>query len=267
MVQADKEFRDDISKLRTIYVRDKDSNMVPLSTLVTHKEILGPQVIEHYNLYRSAKVSGAAAPGFSSGQAIKAMERVAKDTLPSGYGYEWTSMAYQEILAGNQISIIFTLALIFIYLFLVAQYESWLIPLAVMGSVPIALFGALFTLWVLKLENNIYTQVGFVLLFGLATKTAILIVEFAKERHDVQGDSTIVAAEAAAKLRFRPVLMTALSFVLGVIPLLIATGAGAASRRSLGSAVFGGMLFSAIFATILVPAFYVIAQKIIEYKK
>jgi len=266
MVQAEEYFRNDISKLRAIYVRDKDDNMIPLSTLVTHKSILGPQLIEHYNLYRSATINGSPAPGYSSGQAIKAMERISSEILPAGYGYEWTSMAYQEILAGNQVSIIFVMALLFIYLFLVAQYESWMIPFAVMFSVPIAFFGALLMLWTLGLDNNIYTQVGFVLLFGLATKTAILIVEFAKDQHDDLGDDILTSAEKAARLRFRPVLMTALSFVLGVFPLVIASGAGAASRRSLGSAVFGGMLVSAVFATILVPVFYVMFQKMIDAK-
>jgi len=264
MVQAEENFRNDISKLRAIYVRDKNNRMIPLSTLVTHKSILGPQIIEHYNLYRSATINGNPAPGYSSGQAIKAMERVAAEILPDGYGYEWTSMAYQEILAGNQVMIIFVLALIFIYLFLVAQYESWIIPFAVMFSVPIAFFGALGALLLMGLENNIYTQVGFVLLFGLASKTAILIVEFAKNQHDKHGDNILLSAEKAANLRFRAVLMTALSFVLGIAPLVIASGAGAASRKALGTAVFGGMLVSAIFATILVPAFYVISQKLIE---
>ncbi len=267
MVQAEENYRDNISKLRSIYVRDKDENMIPISTLVTCKSILGPQLIEHYNLYRSATINGSAAPGYSSGQAIKAMERLAKEVLPEGYGYEWTGMAYQEILAGNQVMIIFMLAMLFIYLFLVAQYESWMIPFAVMLSVPIAFFGALSALWILGLENNIYTQVGFVLLFGLASKTAILIVEFAKNSHDKEGTDILTAAEAAASLRFRAVLMTAISFVLGVFPLVIASGAGAESRKSLGAAVFGGMLFSAIFATILVPAFYVLIQKMIEHKK
>jgi HAE1 family hydrophobic/amphiphilic exporter-1 len=266
MIQAEDKFRNDISKLRSIYVRDKDGQMIPLSTLVTHKSILGPQLLEHYNLYRSATVNGSAASGYSSGQAIQAMERVAKKTLPEGYGYEWTGMAYQEILAGNQVMIIFALAMLFIYLFLVAQYESWMIPFAVMLSVPIAFFGALMALWLLGLENNIYTQVGFVLLFGLATKTAILIVEFAKHTHDVKGEGILESAEAAAGLRFRAVLMTAISFVLGVFPLVIASGAGAESRKALGTAVFGGMLVSAIFATILVPAFYVLIQKMIDWK-
>jgi HAE1 family hydrophobic/amphiphilic exporter-1 len=176
-------------------------------------------------------------------------------------------MSYQEKLAGDQVVWVMLLAITFIYLFLVAQYESWMIPFAVMLSVPIAFFGALGALWMLGLENNIYTQVGFVLLFGLASKTAILIVEFAKNTHDVDQKGILESAEAAANLRFRAVLMTAISFVLGVFPLVLASGAGAESRKALGTAVFGGMLVSAIFATILVPAFYVIIQKMIEWKK
>jgi len=266
MVQADDRFRNNITKINAIYVRDSDNEMVPLSTLVKHKFVLGPQVIEHYNLYRSCTINGDAATGYSSGQAMKAMEELAETTLPDGYGYEWTGMSYQEKLAGGQVAVIFVLALLFIYLFLVAQYESWMIPFAVMFSVPIAFFGALGALWLMKLDNNIYTQVGFVLLFGLASKTAILIVEFAKDQRR-NGKSILESAEEAANLRFRAVLMTAISFVLGVIPLVIASGAGAASRKCLGTAVFGGMLISAIFATILVPAFYVIIQKMIEWKK
>ena len=266
MVQADEKFRNNITKINAIYVRDVDNEMIPLSTLVRHKYILGPQVVEHYNLYRSCTINGDAAPGFSSGQAMNAMERVAETSLPEGYGYEWTGMSYQERLAGGQVAVIFVLALLFIYLFLVAQYESWMIPFAVMFSVPIAFFGALGALWLVGLDNNIYTQVGFVLLFGLASKTAILIVEYAKDQRR-NGKSILDAAEAAANLRFRAVLMTAISFVLGVIPLVIATGAGAESRKSLGTAVFGGMLISAVFATILVPAFYVIIQKLIELRK
>lgn len=265
MVQADEKFRYDITKLNAIYVRADNGSMVPLSTLIKHKYILGPEVIEHYNLYRSTTIRGSASPGYSSGQAIKAMERVAATSLPEGYGYEWTGMSYQELLAGNKALMVFMMGLVFIYLFLVAQYESWMIPFAVMFSVPIAFFGALSALWILGLENNIYTQVGFVLLFGLASKTAILIVEYAKKQHE-NGAGILESAEAAASLRFRAVLMTAVSFVLGVFPLVVASGPGAVSRRVLGTAVFGGMLFSAIFATILVPAFYVIIQKLIELK-
>ncbi|MCK5843374.1 MAG: efflux RND transporter permease subunit, partial [Victivallales bacterium] len=266
MIQAKESYRDEIMKIKSIYVRAANEEMVPLSTLVSYKYILGPQIIEHYNLYRSCTINGDAAPGYSSGEAMNAMQKVAEEHLPDSYGYEWTGMSHQEKLAGNQVFWVMLLAITFIYLFLVAQYESWMIPFAVMFSVPIAFFGALAALALCGLANNIYTQVGFVLLFGLASKTAILIVEFAKDERE-NGRSIIEAAEAAANLRFRAVLMTAMSFVLGVIPLVFASGAGAASRRSLGTAVFGGMVVSAVFATILVPAFYVLIQKLIERGK
>ena len=197
---------------------------------------------------------------------MKEMERIAERTMPFGMTFDWTDMSYQEKLSSGQTIIIFALALVFIYLFLVSQYESWMIPLSVLLSVPIALAGALVSLLALSITNNIYTQVGFVLLFGIACKTAILIVEFAKENHE-QGLSIRDAAEKAAKLRFRAVLMTAISFILGTFPLVVATGAGAVSRRSLGTAVFGGMLISVIFGTLLIPVFYALIQIITEKMK
>jgi len=263
MLQADQQYRDQAYKLETLYVRNNNDEMVPLNTFVEISMEFGPEVIDRYNMFSSVTINGNAAEGYSSGQAIAAMQRAAAKALPEGFKYEWTGMSYQEILAGSQVSIIFVLALIFIYLFLVAQYESWMIPFGVILSVPVAFFGALGALWLVGLDNNIYTQVGFVLLFGLASKTAILIVEFAKEQHE-EGKSIVEAATFAAKLRFRAVCMTAISFILGVLPLVIAVGAGAASRRALGTAVFGGMLVAGIVGTILIPSFYVLVQGAIE---
>lgn len=266
-MQASKKYRDRPRDIGKLYVRNDKGEMVPLNTLVTVTEIFGPQYLQRYNMFLALTINGAAAPGYSSGQAMKTMEEVADQIMPSGYQYSWTGMSYQEKLAGNLVVIIFALALTFMYLFLVAQYESWMLPWAIMLSVPIAFFGAILALCLRGMINNIYTQVGFVLLFGLAAKTAILIVEFAKEERQ-GGKSIIDAAASAAKLRFRAVLMTAISFVLGVMPLVIATGAGAVSRQSLGTAVCGGMIISMIFGTILTPSFFVIIQTTVEkFKK
>ncbi|MCP4179062.1 MAG: multidrug efflux RND transporter permease subunit [bacterium] len=265
MLQAQPDYRNKTEDIYNLYVINKDNDMVPLRTLLSVKTILGPDVISHYNMLTSAEINGSAAPGYSSGQAIKTMEEIANETMPEGMTYSWTGTAYQEILAGNMVLIIFALAITFIYLFLVAQYESWLIALAVMLSVPVAFFGALAAMWVVGITNNIYAQVGFALLFGMASKTAILIVEFAKEQRE-SGKPILESAEFAASLRFRAVIMTAVSFILGVLPLVIATGPSAASRRSLGTAVFGGMLLAAVLGTLVIPAFYVIIQKIIEYE-
>lgn len=262
-IQAQKDFRSGLEGLDNFYLKSNTGEMVPLDTLVIPEMRYSPQFMNRYNLYSSVTINGNSAPGYSSGQAMKAMEEIAAAKLPKIYKYEWTDLSYQEKLAGNKTIFIFAFALLFIYLFLVAQYESWMIPFAVMLSVPIAFIGSLIFLWVLNVENNIYTQVGFVILFGLACKTAILIVEFAKEQHE-KGMGVFESAVFAAKLRFRSVLMTSIAFILGVIPLVIASGAGAISRKSLGTVIFGGMLISCIFGTILVPAFYVLIQKITE---
>ena len=262
-VQAAANYRDKVEKIYSLYVRNKDGGMVPLKTLVTAKTILGPEVIEHFNMYASATINGETATGYSSGQAIEVMENIAKETFPDGMTYSWTGTAYQEIIAGNQVAIIFALAIVFIYLFLVAQYESWMISLAVMLSVPLAFLGALLTLMITGTVNNIYAQIGFVLLFGMATKTAILIVEFAKVQRE-SGHSIIESAKHAAHTRFRAVLMTAISSLLGFFPLVIAMGAGANSRHSLGWSVLGGMLAATVLGTLFVPAFYVIIQKTTE---
>ena len=275
-IQAEERFRDTAGRLRNLFVRSDKGEMVPLGTLVTIKTRNSPQYLNRFNLYSSATVNAIQAPGYSSGQAMRALEEIAGKVLPAGMKYEWTDMSYQERKAGagiqlggfeiNMMAVIFGLALLFMYLFLVAQYESWMLPVAVLLAVPIAFFGSLLSLYLTGIDNNIYTQVGFVLLFGIACKTAILIVEFAREKHD-EGLEMCEAALFAAKLRFRAVLMTAVSFLLGTLPLVIATGAGAASRRSLGTAVFGGMLVAVIGGTILIPAFYVLVQRLIDWAK
>lgn len=264
-LQGDNVFRDDVRDLTKAYVRNGKGDMVPLGTLVNIKYNFVPQFLTRYNMFQSVLVNGSAAPGYSSGQAMDEMEKIVKK-VNSGMSFEWTDMSYQEKLAGNQIVIVFALALLFIYLFLVAQYESWMIPFSVLLSVPVAFLGAVLSLYLLNIENNIYTQVGFVLLFGIACKTAILIVEFAKEQHE-KGTPILEAAEYAARLRFRAVLMTAVSFILGTFPLVVALGAGAVSRRSLGTAVFGGMLVSVIIGTLLIPVFYAVIQRMIEWAR
>ena len=260
--QASQEYRNDISDVSKIYLRSSSGKMVPLSTLVSPEFRFVPQYLQRFNMYQSISINGMPGPGYSSGQAMAEMERIVRKVDPS-LSVAWTDMSYQEKQTGNQTVIVFALALLFIYLFLVAQYESWMLPVSVILSVPIAFLGAVVSLWLLGIDNNIYTQVGFVLLFGIACKTAILIVEFAKEQHEA-GKDLYEAAEYAAKLRFRSVLMTAVTFVLGTYPLVIATGACAVSRRSLGTTVFGGMTLSVVVGTILIPVFFVFTQLIVE---
>ncbi|EWH07614.1 RND transporter [Pseudoalteromonas lipolytica SCSIO 04301] len=265
IMQAESQYRQNPADLQYYYVRNDEGVMVPLTTLAKLEPILGPTSLTHFNLYRSASISGQPAQGYSSGDAIAVMQELAAK-LPSGYVYEWAGQSKQEIEAGNVAPILFGLAVVFVYLFLVAQYESWTIPFSVIAAVPLALFGAMLALYVIGMENNIYAQVGLVLLIGLSTKTAILIVEFAMEER-AAGKGIVEAALNAAKLRFRAVLMTALSFVLGVLPLVFASGAGAGSRISLGVTVLFGMLAATIFGTLLVPLFYTLVQAMREKVK
>jgi hydrophobe/amphiphile efflux-1 (HAE1) family protein len=261
--QAEKDYRSDVSDISKLYVRAQDGSMVPLSTLVKVDRIRGIQTVKHYNLYRTIELTGEAAPGRSSGEAIAAMEKLADEVLPEGFGYEWTGTAFEEKKAAGLAPLVFGLALIFVYLFLAAQYESWSLPLVIMFSVPLALLGALVAQKLRGLVNDIYCQIGLVMLIGLASKNAILLVEFSKELHE-KGRSTVEAAREAARLRLRPILMTAFSFILGIVPLLIATGAGAASRRSLGTAVFGGMVAATCLSLVMVPVLYVVIQTLAE---
>ncbi len=266
LLQADPDFRDRPSDISRFYVRAGSGDMVPLSTLVKVEPITGPEVVYRYNRNRATKLIGINAPGYSSGQAASAMEEVAKQTLPTGYGYEWTGTVFQEKLAAGKEGFIFGFAAVLVFLFLAALYESWSIPFAVILAIPLGIFGALAAIWLRSFAYDIYTQIGIVTLIGLAAKNAILIVEFAKLKRE-EGKSIQDAALEAANLRLRPILMTSFAFLLGVMPLLFATGAGASSRRALGTAVFGGMFCATIFAVFLVPVLYFAIDKIAERGK
>ena len=264
-VQADAPFRmqpDDIGRLK---VPNAAGEMVPLATLVNVRDSSGPAVVNRYNLYPSAELSGGTLPGTSSGDAIAIMTALAaqppagQGAIPSEMDIAWTELSLQQVLAGNTATLVFALGTVFVFLVLAAQYESWALPLAIILIVPMCLLAAIAGVWLAGLDNNIFTQIGLVVLIGLAAKNAILIVEFAKQRQDA-GATAAEAVLEAAKLRLRPILMTSLAFILGVVPLVLGTGAGAEMRRALGTAVFSGMLGVTVFGIFFTPVFYAVVM-------
>jgi HAE1 family hydrophobic/amphiphilic exporter-1 len=260
-VQADSKFRLRPQDIELLPVRNKQGSMIPLGTMVHITPTVGPSLLSLYNLYPSSSVIGLPATGFSSGEAIGLMEQIAAGLLPPGTSYEWTAMSYQEKLVGNQIYFIFALAMLLVYLVLAGQYESWWMPVAVLLAVPLSLVGPVVALKGLGIDNNLYTQIGLVLLIALSAKNAILIVEVARERRVFDGKPLVEAAVEAARMRFRPILMTSFAFILGVVPLVLATGAGASARKSIGIAVFSGMLASTSLAVLFVPSFFVVVRR------
>jgi hydrophobic/amphiphilic exporter-1 (mainly G- bacteria), HAE1 family len=266
-VQAGAPSRMTMNDVRNFYVKNKSGGMVPLGTLTDINPAVGPALITLYNLYPSANINGMAATGYSSGQGITSLEQLAQRLLPEGLSYEWTSTAYQEKLAGSVSYLIFLLSLVLVYLILAGQYEHWYTPAAIIFSVPLALLGTVFALTALGLANNMYTQIGILLLIALAAKNAILIIEVAREERLIHHKTIMEAAVLGAKTRFRPILMTSFAFIMGVLPLVFATGAGANARRSIGIAVCSGMIASTCLAVVFVPAFYVMIQTWCERRK
>jgi HAE1 family hydrophobic/amphiphilic exporter-1 len=260
-VQADQQFRSNPGDIGSLYVRSRQGQMIPLSNLVTVTSTTGPQTINHYNLYRSIEVNGAAAPGFSSRQAIQAMEKLAAEVLPANFGFEWSGISLEELESGVQAPLIFGLGIFFVFLVLAAQYNNFIDPFTIMLAVPLAVLGALSAQLLRGLYNDVYCQVGLVMLIGLASKNSILIVEFANQLRD-QGLSITKAAVTASQERLRPILMTAISTLLGIYPLVVATGAGSASRQSLGTAVFGGMFVATFLSLFVVPILYITISEI-----
>ncbi|MGY3498226.1 multidrug efflux pump subunit AcrB [Bradyrhizobium sp. USDA 4502] len=265
--QAEAQYRLSLRDIENMMVRNSNGDMIPLGTVAKITPSIGPSLISLYNLYPSASIIGLPAQGYSSGQSMALMEEIAAKTLPPGSGFEWTAMSYQEKEVGSQIYYVFALALLLVYLVLAGQYESWYAPISVILAVPLSLLGPTLVLLSLNIENNLYTQIGTILLIALSAKNAILIVEVALERHLRDGRSVLDAAIDAARARFRPILMTSFAFILGVLPLVIATGAGANARKSIGITVFSGMIASTCLAVLFVPAFFVVVQSFENWRK
>jgi HAE1 family hydrophobic/amphiphilic exporter-1/multidrug efflux pump len=235
-----------------------------MSTISRVNMMTGPDILQRFNMFRTAEISGSNTGAYSSGDALRAMEEVSAKALPPGYGFQWSGISYQEKTASGSQGIIFGMALVFVFLVLAAQYESWAIPFSVLFGLPIGVFGAFLFVASRGFVNNVYVQIGIVSLMGLAAKNAILIVEFAKEKHDREGMGLFEAAMAGAHLRFRPIMMTAFAFILGVVPLVLAHGAGSSARASIGVAVFGGMLIASIVGIFFIPMLYVLAQSLAD---
>ena len=270
-VQAETDYRKGIADASLFYVRNAAGNMVPMNTLITSESTNGPEFTYRFNMFRAAEVTGRPAPGYSSAQALKALEEVAAQVLPSDMSYAWNAMSYQEKAAEGTGGVVFVMALVFVFLILSAQYESWTLPFSVLFGTPIAVCGAMFGLWVARFfstsyENNVFAQIGVVMLIGLAAKNAILIVEFARTEVE-KGKEPVEAALAAARLRFRPILMTSFAFILGVVPLILASGAGAEARKIMGMTAFAGMLSATLIGVVLVPGLFVIVEKYLSGKK
>jgi hydrophobic/amphiphilic exporter-1 (mainly G- bacteria), HAE1 family len=260
-VQADRQFRSEARDIKEYYVRSSAGVMVPLENLVVLKQDASPQVISHYNLFRYAEIDGSAAPGKSSGEAIKTMDALAAKTLPPGFAYEWTGLSLEEIQSGSQAIVLFGLGILVVYLTLAAQYESFSLPFIVLLAVPTALLGAIGAQALRGQDNDVYCQIGLVMLIGLSSKNAILIVEFAEQLRE-KGRSIVNAAIESACIRLRPILMTSFAFILGVLPLVVAEGAGRISRRSVGTTVFGGMIASTFLNLIFIPVLYVLVRRL-----